>query len=201
MIEKVTDNIDRIYFPGVHTCNAYLIKDKKILVDTGVMSLHDAFSKNLSLFPEEIDRIFFTHLHYDHVGCFDLFYNAKLYASKDAIDSFHDDPGGSVYDVETIKHLQKKMFTLLAYPPELEEENFTIIETPGHAQGSVCILYNDNGTKIMFSGDLFFDTNFEVVGRTDLPTSSHEKLMVSLRKIQKYDYDILCPGHGGVTLT
>ncbi|MFW6230802.1 MAG: MBL fold metallo-hydrolase [Nanoarchaeota archaeon] len=199
MIKQITENVFRISFP-VHTCNAYFIKDKNILIDTGVMRVKGQFEKALPVPPESIKVVLFTHLHYDHVGCFDLFYNASLFASEKAIRSMKEDIGAAVYDAETIKHLQEKEFSPASFPKEeLADLGFEIIDAPGHAEGSVVMFYDDHGTKILFSGDLFFDPDKHFIGRTDLPTSDHKQMVVSLRKLAARKYDVLCPGHGNVT--
>jgi hydroxyacylglutathione hydrolase len=198
MIENITENIIRIHFP-LHTCNAYFIKDKRILIDTGIMQVADSFKKSLPIAPEDVAMILFTHFHYDHVGCFDVCHKASMYASQSLITSFNDSPGETVYDTETIQHLYEKDFTPRPFPEEeLKELGFEIIETPGHAKGSVCFVYDDHGTKVLFSGDLFFDPDMNTVGRTDLPTSDERQMKISLRKMSGITYDILCPGHGKI---
>jgi glyoxylase-like metal-dependent hydrolase (beta-lactamase superfamily II) len=63
--------------------------------------------------------------------------------------------------------------------------------TPGHTDGSICIL--DKKTGILFSGDTKFAGGG--YGRTDL--GGDEKMMKrSLALIEKIDYRLLCPGHG-----
>jgi len=47
--------------------------------------------------------------------------------------------------------------------------------------------------KILFSGDTIFHRG--TIGRTDLPTSLPKEMDKSLKKLAKYKYDILCPGH------
>lgn len=200
MIQKITENIFRIYFPKIHTCNCYVIKDKRIVIDTGIMKISSALKKAVPFAPEDVSMVLFTHFHYDHIGSFDVFYSSNMYASQKAIDSLKENPGSTVFDTETIQHIYEKRFSPKPFPlGELVDLGFEIFETPGHAEGSACFLYDDHGTKILFSGDLFFDKDMNVVGRTDLPTSSKEKMIISLRKMSGIKYDILCPGHGSVT--
>ena len=70
---------------------------------------------------------------------------------------------------------------------------FTVLRTPGHTPGSVCLLAED----VMFSGDTLFAGS---CGRTDLPGGNASRMKASLARIAALegDYRVL-PGHGGVT--
>ena len=72
---------------------------------------------------------------------------------------------------------------------ELKIPELRIILTPGHTKDSLCILYK----QVLFSGDTIFEN--EGAGRTDLPESEPEKMEESLVRLDKLDYEILCPGH------
>lgn len=76
---------------------------------------------------------------------------------------------------------------------------FEVLHTPGHTQGSVCLLasINDSG-PMLFSGDHLFAGS---IGRTDLPGGSFDQLMDSMvRKILPLDDAIpVLPGHGETT--
>lgn len=78
---------------------------------------------------------------------------------------------------------------------ELKEslEEWKIIHTPGHTEGSICI-YNE-AKKILFSGDTVF---YHSYGRTDLPGGSEQKIAESLRKIYSTipAETKVFPGHG-----
>jgi hydroxyacylglutathione hydrolase len=78
----------------------------------------------------------------------------------------------------------------------LGEHPLKIHYTPGHADGSICLVH-ESGRWIL-TGDLLFRTS---IGRTDLPTGSLELLLKSVRdKILIYQDDfILYPGHGPST--
>ena len=76
---------------------------------------------------------------------------------------------------------------------------FTAIHTPGHTQGSTCLLLEVEGeAPVLFSGDHLFAGS---IGRTDLPGGNHEQLMVSMiEKILPLDDVVqVLPGHGETT--
>ena len=186
MIEKIAENVFKIK----SNCNVYFLDfKKKIIIDTGAKGNKDEIVKALSqmINPEKIDYVILTHLHYDHVGNVEIFKNAKVYASKETIEEFSKDEFGSVLDKKTLTDFKKIELNELP----LNFEGLEIVNTPGHTKGSICLWYPNR--KILFSGDTLFHKR--ALGRTDLPTSEPEKIMPSLIKLSKYEYDKLCPGH------
>lgn len=72
---------------------------------------------------------------------------------------------------------------------------FTIVETPGHSNGSVCFYCESE--HVLFSGDTLFRTS---IGRTDFPGGSMFRIINSLRHLgQLPDNTIVLPGHGEST--
>lgn len=70
------------------------------------------------------------------------------------------------------------------------EATLRILHTPGHSRGSICILRPD----AVFTGDTLFAGS---IGRTDLPSSSYEEIMLSIRKLAELpDHTVIYPGHG-----
>jgi glyoxylase-like metal-dependent hydrolase (beta-lactamase superfamily II) len=72
----------------------------------------------------------------------------------------------------------------------------TVIHTPGHTEGSVC-LYVEAQQKLIAGDTLFMGS----IGRTDLPGGSYEKIMDSLhgRVLALPDETEVTPGHGPIT--
>ena len=94
---------------------------KHIIVDTGSPSDSEKLLfdlKSMMLQPKDVDIVINTHLHIDHIGCNDLFENARVYAHE-----LEEPPVGNVRLAGAI--------TLL---PGVE-----IIPTPGHTRGSISV--------------------------------------------------------------
>ena len=72
---------------------------------------------------------------------------------------------------------------------------FTALHAPGHTRGSMIFSIND---EVLISGDVLFKGS---IGRTDLPTGSHQEMMETLRnKILPLHDDLrVLPGHGEET--
>src|SRR5205085_4715751 len=76
---------------------------------------------------------------------------------------------------------------------------FTAVHTPGHTQGSTCLLLElDGQPPILFSGDHLFMGS---IGRTDMPGGSFEQLMQSMAEkiLPMADETAVLPGHGPTT--
>lgn len=158
-----------------------------------------------------------THGHIDHIGGAGTISRAKI--------GNYDRPDIPIYINNADKHMlvdpvgtsgmlgQELLRSgLNVSPPEFISNlddgdtftglgmKFTTIATPGHTQGSICLLTEEDETsdKILFSGDHLFKGS---IGRTDLPGGSFEMLVESMRsKIFPLDDDLaVLPGHGETT--
>jgi len=183
-VEKVVENVWRISAGS----NVYFLDFKeKILIDTGERKEHADLKLFLTKLVdlEKVDRVIFTHLHYDHIGNFDMFPNARLFASQTAIDSFEDDPFAAVLKEDMAEKFKKaQLFTVE------DTDDLKIMETPGHTKGSICIWYEKE--RVLFSGDTMLKKG---LGRTDLPTSEPNEMKKTVMKLLQLNHKILCPGH------
>ena len=74
--------------------------------------------------------------------------------------------------------------------------NATVMHTPGHTEGSVCLYFPAEHKLI--AGDTLFAGS---IGRTDLPGGSFKKIMTSLLHtvMALPDETVVVPGHGPLT--
>ena len=72
----------------------------------------------------------------------------------------------------------------------------SVIHTPGHTEGSVCIYFP--AQQKLIAGDTLFAGS---IGRTDLPGGSMDKIMRSLHRevLALPDETVVVPGHGELT--
>jgi glyoxylase-like metal-dependent hydrolase (beta-lactamase superfamily II) len=155
--------------------------------------------------PIQVKYLFHTHGHLDHIGATR---SVKEKATPEAKIAIHsgDEP---LY--KSLK-MQGELFGMRYEDPlaideffEHEQElrvgdlKFSIIHTPGHSPGSVCIrLHEDSSTQAtesLFSGDTLFQGS---VGRTDLWGGDTDLMFKNIHeRILTLDGDIrVCPGHG-----
>jgi hydroxyacylglutathione hydrolase len=71
----------------------------------------------------------------------------------------------------------------------------TVLHTPGHTEGSVCLLAPDDG--VLYSGDTLFAGGW---GRVDLPGGDPAQMVESLARLTTLEDPIrVLPGHGPAT--
>lgn len=181
--------------------NMYLVYDedtkKAVLIDATapVPELLDIV-KNLGL---DVEYILLTHGHFDHIlgltelkkalGAEAVICHDDLIIS-DNINEFTCFFGGMEESVPPVYEKFIKDGDVIT----VGNMQIKVIHTPGHTQGGVCYLLNDN----LFSGDTLFMGS---VGRTDLFGGNFDKLSDSVKnKLFKLDDNIkVYPGHGPKT--
>lgn len=152
------------------TSNAYLVNG------TGLIDAGAAPSIVEQLQDKTVDTVVITHTHEDHI------------ANLATIVDIHD-PDVYAYNPSNLS---------VAAEPVADGDtvtvggaSFTVLYTPGHRDDSIC-LYND-AENVLFSGDLVFPNGYW--GRTDLPTSNHDKLINSIERLTALEIDALYAGH------
>src|SRR3989338_4764565 len=168
------DNGKMMYIPSV----SWLIKTptEKILVDTGMPDTETSHSKHYpgsyqlpgerieqvlkiqGVLPEEITKVIFTHLHWDHCQNGLLLPKAKFYVQKKELD-FARNPAGTYfrsYDHPSIG-LTPEFET---YPLEVVDGDWEVLPgitamlTPGHSPGhQIVVVETAPGTKYVIAGD------------------------------------------------
>ena len=197
-------NIKRFALGPFYT-NGYLVSDQHgdaVFIDPAAETsvIMDWLSGN-SL---DLKAILLTHGHMDHVSGLEE-------------SSFSDIVNGEIYlncgDSEMVLNPPKELakgfgfnfngissFKNMEDGDELSFGNISvkIIATPGHTEGSVCLLIREGkGLPALFSGDTLFARS---VGRTDLPGGNLSKLERSLLKLASLPPELtVYPGHGPST--
>ena len=134
-----------------------------------------------------------THRHWDHIGD-----NADAVVATGAKLAVH------VADRHGLEH-PDPMSAPFAIPPSVPaldlaegsrirfgEVDLTVLHTPGHTEGSVCLLSNDE--RLLISGDTLFAGAW---GRTDLPGGDEEAMIESLSRLALLEPGLaVLPGHG-----
>lgn len=166
--------------PGPQSGNLYIIDPGDDAAD--IIAAAGSFS-----YREAV--ILLTHAHVDHIGACGAVAK-KLGIAKVCLNA----ADRNLY-FSPENHLMpylppaKNLPQVMDYFPQ---EDFSVLETPGHTPGSVCLWFKEYYT--LFSGDTLFQGS---VGRTDLPGGDYEVLMRSIKeKLFPLPEDLkVFPGH------
>lgn len=139
-----------------------------------------------------------THGHIDHIGADDAFHS-EVYIHEDDVPFLRDPALNLSHFFNQDLKINSKYHAL----KDNDQIKFggiilKVLHTPGHTPGSMCLLLDNEGEEILFSGDTLFNQG---VGRTDFPLASFEKITDSIKKklfVLKNQTRVF-PGHGEAT--
>ena len=186
---------ERIAMP----CFAFLVEggDTPLLVDTGMawteranayhhpgsyqpegMSIIDQLQK-LGYAPQDIGRVVFTHMHWDHIYYMEKFTNAVFYAHEKEY-AFAMDPIPLYYKsyehpaLGIARPFEGVPFTLTRGEMEIVP-GLRVFETPGHSPGHQCVEVDTKDGSYILCGDAIF-------------------ILDNLREIPEIHYNVTPPG-------
>lgn len=190
---------------GDLSCNCYLVGDP-VTRQAMVLDPGDDGGRILQAIARHkltVVAIVATHAHFDHVLAAEA-----LRAATGAPFHLHLD------DVELLKWLPASVEMFLGIqhpspPPEVDtklsdgdelklgEHALQVIHTPGHSEGSICLLTGSADDQMLLSGDTLFAMS---VGRSDLPGGDQDALFASIRRrLFPLGEMPVYPGHGPAT--
>jgi hydroxyacylglutathione hydrolase len=184
---------------GPVATNVHVLADARsreaIAIDTATPSLA-WIADELAARDWTLKLIVSTHGHWDHIGD-----NAAVAAHTGADIAVHPLDRERLIDPKPLW----APFEIVPSIPAVElaeggeirfgEIHLAVLHTPGHTEGSVCLLDRDAG--LLFSGDTLFAGGW---GRVDLPGGDPAEMAASLARLSELEDAIeVFPGHGGAT--
>jgi hydroxyacylglutathione hydrolase len=194
--------IHEIFPVGPLQCNCSVIGDEDsreaIVIDPG-----DDIETIVAVLEKHrlrVTQIVVTHAHIDHVGGA---VKLKQLTNAPILLNENDDQLLRMLDVQASWLGMKD-----PGPVDIDEApsdgdkirwgtlEATVIHTPGHTQGSICLLISRE--KTLLAGDTLFQGS---IGRTDLPGGSYEKIIRSIHQklLVLPGETVVIPGHGPTT--
>lgn len=180
--------------------HAYLIFGREtMLVDTGLSFNGDRIVKELesmNVTLNDIKHILLTHYDLDHIGNASklaALTGADLWASgvdRPYILGEADRPGFKKY-LPYIFHVAKPE-VVKPYPDNGKLNEVTVIPTPGHTPGHVCLLFED----ILFAGDLVENKGGSLIPYPALWNWNTPMMKKSITDVSGYPFKWVCPAHG-----
>jgi len=165
------------------TPNTTLIEDsgKRIIVDPGCNPAKLlAGLKKEGLRPKDIDYIFLTHYHVDHV------LNVRLFSDAPVLDKDKIYKGDLEY----------------SYKGKIPGTKIEVVPTPGHAKEHACLLARTAEGVVAVAGDLWWWEDGKektdaksLLSLKDPSVTDYAVMRKSRRKILQAA-DVIIPGHG-----
>jgi len=177
-----------------------LIKDgdENILFDTGGYGVREHISEVVDKI--KIDKVFLSHLHFDHCANISLFKGIPVYAHRDELTDLDNLVEEDIYS--DIKQFIKESIKSLNIIPFSEEgrlsENTIIRLTPGHTKGHSSLEIVNQQNRILIAGDAVETYNEYLNGPNK--TDKHFNINQHLNsfKMIKENYPTIILGHGSV---
>lgn len=190
-------------FPvGLLGCNCTILGDEQsreaMVIDPG-----DEIPRILAVLAKHeltVKKILITHAHIDHIASAETL---KRLTGAPILYNQKDLPLVSMMPAQAA---WLGMAEPNVQPPDhspLHGENVSVsginakvLETPGHTQGSLCVLLPEE--HLLLAGDTLFAGS---VGRTDLPGGNSGQLIASIREqlLPLPGQTVVVPGHGEET--
>lgn len=185
---------------GGFDCNHYLVPATggALLVDAGTGLATEATRKRVEelLDGAELDRIYLTHWHHDHVGgapalaeALDaelVMPEAEAQAVREGrADLTMGDRFGAEQRAHPVTGIEPGT-TIAVGDVELD-----VLHTPGHTAGHTSLWHEDTAT--LLAGDAVFSQGS--FGRVDLPTGDADEMLSTLERLADLGVQRLYPGH------
>ena len=171
---------------GAYQTNCYIIHDDTsktcCVIDPGYDA--DLILDKLEELGMSLEAILLTHGHFDHVGGVKELASetgCRVYICGEDLSMPPMMTAGPIFYTHTYSEGDRLSLAGL---------DISVIHTPGHTPGSVCLIADD----AMFSGDTLFAGS---CGRTDLPGGNWATILKSLRRLASFEANFrVFPGHG-----
>lgn len=183
---------------------AIVLQDGKFcLIDAGTSNANQIIHNmgEISNNGVEVSDMILTHAHYDHTGAVHQFKKRfpemKVHAHELDVPAIEGEKGteritaaswyGATYrPVKVDNILTKKREKLV-----VNGRDFLCLHAPGHTRGSICVILDDDGKKVLFGQDIHgpFMAEFN---------SNIQDWAKSMRDILDLEADVLCEGHFGI---
>ncbi|MDD5312530.1 MAG: MBL fold metallo-hydrolase [Dehalococcoidia bacterium] len=181
-------------------CCVYLVDaGELVMIDAGAGRSASQLIDNihsLGFMPEKLTTLVITHAHIDHIGSLAELkqeYNLKVIAHELDADAIQTGQGvgAQYYGVDYNPVSVDIKLAGAETDRKLGSHNFRFLHIPGHTPGSMAVLLETGGKKVLFGQDIHGPYHRMWGGE---PLKARE----SLKKLIAARADILCEGHFGV---
>jgi len=175
-----------------HSTSALVeVADVRIVVDPSwpPEQMAEILDRRRGIRPDQIDFVFLTHRHGDHLGGLDAFPTARRIIAARELKLWQgegDDPPSPIAEsfLPAEEHL----------PKEIE-----LLPTPGHTPGHASLKFEADGLRVVIAGDAVMTREFFEADEPFHNAVDMNQAVESIRLIRRAA-DLVVPGHGNCFL-
>lgn len=193
-------------------CHVYLIDGggELAIIDSGGGETERLLRniQNLGFSTRQIKYLINTHCHFDHIGG-----NKNIKEASGCKIALHVEEAQIAEKLEPEHALldMAKEWGLSFEPAKVDIAlkggdtlkigvcNLKVIHTPGHSSGSICILMEEDGKRMLFTGDtVLAQGRLSFINGPGFDLTAYK---LSMKKLVKLNVDSIFPGHGTFVLS
>lgn len=169
--------------------------ERTVLFDTGSHAVHQAIRdslKKLDVALEDIDTVFCSHLHYDHINNLQMFPEAEVCVGRIEWENANREKDEWT-PLESLRYIEQYRRIRLVEDGEEIMPGVRAILTSGHTAGHMSLLIEDEHNKIILAGDAVKNRS-ELEKEASVQYVLQEESVRSIQRLKKMAKVIL-PGH------
>lgn len=185
---------------GLSTSALIRTQGKNLVFDTGphgAVKVIKTALEDLQVDPEEVDIVFISHCHYDHINNLSLYPNAKILMSKDEWE-WAMNAKDEWIPIESIEYIKNHRDLQLVEDGDEILPEIRALFTPGHTHGHMSLAVKTVEGIAVLAGDAVKNRR-ELILEYSEQFIEEEKSRKSIKKIKEMAYKVF-PGHDGYLL-
>ena len=187
-------------FGGFGYSSVSLISDGKcnIIFDVGHYAVRKEMVKILKKY--KINKVFLSHLHYDHCLNIDLFLNKgiDIYLNRKEWVYLKKIKPSDIYYFRFFNKIVKRGQIILFDKEFNITKNVRVLETIGHTAGHSSLSFIRKGERYIIAGDAIKTyQDFKKINQSDLIPYDYKKFVATKEHIIN-NFDVIVPGHSNI---
>ncbi len=173
-----------------------LLKDgnENILFDTGSYGVRSVIKELLK--KEKIDKVFISHLHFDHCSNLDLFKDSKIYINKRELKNLYENNDDSDLYKPLLSIIDE--YDIDTFDDEINiSDNIKVVLTYGHTIGHSSLEFKQGDRLVLVAGDAIKSLN-DYLNSIEYGNAQNPDEYIKTKEEIKNHYDVIIPGHSDI---